>query len=173
MRKRKLLLLAIIIIASNFPCFSQKCEVSKDPITGEKLITANYKDRWVYLESKNDQIKFSLMWWFSGALNETVPKGSEVIFKLENGEIIKLNTVSDADPKRNANQVGVFSAYTYEFIIDKAQLNKFASSKSVLIRLPDVKSGSSDMTGKDQFGNLSKDYFKAIQKGSKHILTNS
>src|SRR5690606_38117405 len=121
----------IFLLAIYLPRFSQKCEVAKDPITGEKMITANYKDRWVYLESKKDQTKFSLLWWFSGALNETVPKGSEVIFKLENDEIIKLTTVTDADPKRNANQVGVFTAYTYEFILDKAVLNKFASSKPV------------------------------------------
>ncbi|MBK8414377.1 MAG: hypothetical protein IPL22_07590 [Bacteroidetes bacterium] len=32
--------------------YSQKCEVTKDPITGDKVITANYKDRWVYMENK-------------------------------------------------------------------------------------------------------------------------
>ena len=33
---------------------AQKCEVTKDPITGEKMITANYRDKWVYMENKGD-----------------------------------------------------------------------------------------------------------------------
>jgi hypothetical protein len=171
MKKHTFLLILFSLIAG-YSSFSQKYETIHDPITNEKLVTANYQNKWVYLEAKNGQVKFILEWWFSGVINTVIPKGSDVIIKLENGEIITLKTVSDISPKSQANAAGVFSAFTYETTLDKALLAKLAASKPVLIRLPDVKSGSPDITGKDGFGNAGKKYFNVIQKGSSYLLEN-
>lgn len=170
--KKKYLILSFLLSIASFSSFSQKYEAINDPITNEKLITANYKDKWIYLEAKKGKVKFILEWWFSGALNVVIPKGSDIIIKLENDDIITLKTVSDITPKPQANTVGVFSGYTYETALNKDILSKFSASKPVLIRLPDVKSGSADITGKDSYGNIGKQYFKVIQKGSTYLLEN-
>ena len=144
--------------------FSQKCEVKKDPITGEKLITANFRDKWVYMENKGDQTKFSVVKGYLGELNVIVPIGSEFIIKLDNDEIIKLTTTSESAPNSYASQGVVYTNYTFETILDKETIAKMSTHLPVLIRVPDLKSGERDI--------VDKKYFKAATAGAKFIMEN-
>ncbi|MEP7171509.1 MAG: hypothetical protein ABI855_19215 [Bacteroidota bacterium] len=159
------LLCALLFVVGNLtPGFSQKCEVTKDPITGEKQITVNYKDRWVYMENKGEQTKLSVVKGYAGELNVSAPIGSEFTIKLDNDEIIKLTTTANADPNSYASQGVVYTNYTFETTLDKVTLAKLATHAPVLIRLPDLKSGDRDM--------VEKKYFKAINTGATYILAN-
>lgn len=144
--------------------FSQKCQVTKDPITGEKMITAVYQDRWVYMENKGENTKLSVVKGYAGELNVIAPAGSEFIIKLDNDEIIKLTTTVDAAPNSYASQGVVYSNYTFETTVNKETLAKLAAHLPILIRVPDLKSGDRDM--------VEKRYFKAINGGAKYILAN-
>ncbi|MEO8149476.1 MAG: hypothetical protein ABI723_17685 [Bacteroidia bacterium] len=163
-KQLNLLCTLLFIIGSLTKGFSQKCEVTKDPISGEKLITVNYKDRWVYMENKGEQTKLSVVKGYAGELNVSAPSGSEFIIKLDNDEVIKLTTSANADPNSYASQGSVYSNYTFETILDKATLAKLAAHPPVLIRVPDLKSGERDM--------VEKKYFKAINVGAAYILAN-
>jgi hypothetical protein len=154
--------LFILFLGISSSTFAQKCEVSKDPITGEKLITVNYRERWVYMENKGDQTKLSVVKGYVGEVNVSAPVGSEFIIKLDNDEIIKLTTTAIAAPNSYASQGVVYTNFTYEVIIDKNILTKLSAHVPVLIRVPDIKTGDRDM--------VEKKYFKAINTGAKYIL---
>ena len=155
------LLFFIFLVISNLS-IAQKCEVSKDPISGEKLITVNYRERWVYMENKGVQTRLSVVKGYLGEVNVSAPIGSEFIIKLDNGEIIKLTTTAIAAPNSYVSQGVVYTNFTYEVTIDKDILTKLAAHLPVLIRVPDIKTGDRDM--------VEKKYFKAINTGANYIL---
>lgn len=169
LQKSLLILILLFIFVKLSPAFSQKCEVTKDPISGEKLITANYRDRWVYMENKGDLTKLQIVYTYSGDVTLVCPKGSELVIKLENDEILKLVTAVVALPKRQLAQGVVYTNYTFETSLDKAALAKLAASVPMLIRLPDMQTGEKDITEKWSQG---KKYFKAINTGAAFILAN-
>lgn len=169
MKPIRALLVLIFIFGNLSSVFSQKCEVIKDPITGEKLIVVNYRDKWIYMENKGDVTRLQIVYTYFGDVTVVSEKGSELIIKLENDEIIKLTTSTDAMPKRQLAQGVVYTNYTYETNLDKATLAKLAASVPMLIRLPDLQTGERDITEKWSQG---KKYFKAINTGATYILAN-
>jgi hypothetical protein len=112
----------LLILSSSTFSFSQKYQVTKDPITDEKVITATFRDRWVYMENKGDQTKLSVVKGYMGELNIEAPIGSEFIIKLDNGEIINLATISVSSPNSYANQGVVYTNYTFETTLNKEAL---------------------------------------------------
>lgn len=155
---------ALILSGLNSNTFAQKCEVTKDPISGEKVITENYRDRWVYMENKGDQTKLSIVKGYLGELNVAAPGGDEFIIKLDNDEILKLTTSAASMPNSYVSQGVVYTNYTFETLLDKATVEKLAAHVPVFIRVPDLKVGDRDMTDKK--------YFKAINTGAKFIIEN-
>ena len=109
------------------------------------------------------------MYTYFGDVTKISPKGSELIFKLDNDEIIKCVTSTDAESKRQLAQGIVYSNYTFEAVLDKATIAKLAAHAPMLIRLPDMQTGERDITEKWSQG---KKYFKAINTGAAFILAN-
>jgi hypothetical protein len=164
MRNYKTLIAFLILILSSTLSFSQKYKVENDPITGEKVITAVYQDKWVYMENKGEMTKLSVVKGYLGELNIEAPVGSEFIIKLDNNEIIKLATTVAASPNSYLSQGVVYTNYTFETSVNKEVLTKLAEHLPILIRVPDMKSGDRDM--------VEKKYFKVINAGAKYILAN-
>jgi hypothetical protein len=164
MKLHQILFSSILFLYFTTFSFSQKYQVTKDPITDEKIITATFRDRFVYMENKGEQTKLSVVKGYMGELNIEAPIGSEFIIKLDNGEIINLATTSVSSPNSYANQGVVYTNYTFETTLNKEVLSKLAAHTPTLIRLPDMKSGDRDM--------IEKKYFKTINEGAKYILEN-
>ena len=158
--------LLAFVLAAALPSitFAQKCQVSKDPITGEKIITVNLQDRWVYMENQGDQTKLSVVKGYLGELNVAAPAGSEFTLKLDDGTILKLTTTAVSAPNSYASQGVVYTNYTFETTLDKETVAKLAAHVPTFLRLPDLKSGDRDM--------VDKKYFKAMNVGAKYILAN-
>ena len=123
MKLNHILFSIVLILSSSTFSFSQKYQVTKDPITDEKIITATFRDRWVYMENKGEQTKLSVVKGYMGELNIEAPIGSEFIIKLDNGEIINLATTSVSSPNSYANQGVVYTNYTFETTINKEVLS--------------------------------------------------
>jgi hypothetical protein len=153
---------------------AKKCKTEKDPFTGEKVVLANLSaayigDKLIYLENIAGKTKFELMWSYPGSFNTMVEKGVELLFKLKDGEIVKLKTITDARPKLGTGVGGVFSSYTFEMELEKVTLNKFASVKIEMLRIPDLKSGSADLDKKMPNGKIC---FNATMKCAKYLIKN-
>jgi len=171
MKKFYFLLFALLLM--NFTTLNaQKCKVGKDPITNESVVTFDYGSRAVYFEYKGSTIHLEMRFNYNGVYKVIVPKGTELIFKLENGEIIKLPTITDTPPKTDAatssSSMYIYTNYCYQMELTKEQVTKLADSKVILLRYPDGQGGTLDYTPK----GLGKILTNAINKGANCIKEN-
>lgn len=168
---KKIQIALFFTLLSSF-VFSQKCEIKSDPFTKERIVSFDFKKRSIYYELKNDVIKLEFIFNYSGELNVAVPKGTELLFKLENGETVKLLTVSQSHPKTRliANQASasVLTNYTYVFNVNKEELSKLAISKVILVRYPDTKGDFLDFEIKVR----GRKYATALYEGAQCIQSN-
>ena len=89
------------------PVQAQKCKYitnEKDPITGDLIrktrqVSTNSLD--IHFYRKNDEFKILLGYNVNGKYDIIVSQGSNVFIKLEDGSIIKLESLSDAIPAYN------------------------------------------------------------------------
>ena len=171
---KKLFVFLIVLCLMSFTTVNaQKCKVGKDPFTGEKTVSSDFSHRTIYFEYKGDKIHMELKFTYKGQLHTDIPTGTEILFKLENDEILKFAIVEDAPPKTkvghdNAGYSYVTTDYSFVMLVSKDELNKMASSKVVLIRYPDAQGGTLDYTPK----GLGKILTNAIYKCANCIKDN-
>jgi hypothetical protein len=149
---------------------AQKCEVSKDPFSNEKTASFNWKGETILFELKNKILKFQIILNYDGELNVIVPKGTELLFKLANGETVKVITTVDAAPRTQVVQIEnrVQTQYAYISELTKETINSLSSSKVTFLRFPDTKGGSTDF----DIGKNAKKLTEAIFKGAACIKEN-
>lgn len=171
MKKFHILFIALFFTASINSVFAQKCKVTKDPITGEKVVSAGNGS--IYFEAKGGKIKYDLGLQFNEQLTGSFDKGTEVIIKLVSGEIIKLYTSSETKPSTQvyANQyaAGIITFYSLSFELEKQVVNQLSKAKIEMIRFPDGKGKTVDVMGNSRYG---KRYVKATLKGALFVLKN-
>ena len=139
-------LLAIVLVIYSYLVLGQECLKGSDPFTNEPVTTFEWKvggGRTLYYESRNGKIILEIKFGEIGAIEYTIPKGSEVLFKLENGDIIKATTIADirsgvSTSTIDANNSVTFSMYYLRMEITAEQLRQFAKFKVVNMRIPDL-----------------------------------
>ncbi len=161
MRKLIFVFIATFFVSS----FYSQCKVEEDAFTKEKVAKFHWEDTWgpfdVIYEVKKTETNFTLGWSIQGSKVETsVPKGSEVMLKLENGEIIKLLTNMEAIPQPLVYNKTIWTKYLYSFVLTDADLAKLKDNKVEMVRGPDP-SKNSTMDYKV--------FNKAIKKGAECI----
>jgi hypothetical protein len=148
---------------------AQDCEVKQDPFTNEKTVSYNFKYQALYYELKSGIIKMEMKFHYPGELNVVIPKGTELSYKFDNGEILKLTTVVDANPQTKVasgtNGVAVYTEYSYVFHLTNEELKKLASNLVTYIRFPDTKGAYTDQ-------KMDKKFPKIIREGAQCILKN-
>lgn len=166
---KKILLLSCLAasLCSVKQGFAQKCETGKDPFTGEPVQLFNYQNRSLYFENKSGNIKLEIEVTLGGEFNTILAEGAEVLLKLENDDIVKLNSNARAVPKAQIFNYQVITKYVLVFDMDKATLEKLASNQIALIRFPNGKGGSEDREIK---GRANAKYAKALQSGANCML---
>ena len=160
---KKIELLFLCVFCMNF-IFGQDCEVIKDPITNARIVSFDYANHAVYYEFQDGKIKFELFTYYSGRFNVVMPKGTEVIFKLESNEILKFHTSIDAIPKWDVLGYSINTGYSYIFELNEEDIAKLAGSKAILFRYPDTNGGTIDMDLTTRGGY--KRFAKAILNGA-------
>lgn len=139
-RQVKKLAVFIVLFFSVGYSYSQ-CKTVKDDFTNEIITRFDWAD-WntekftVSFEFKNNDGSLTLGFLYNGRLEPIIPKGTDVLFKLGNGEILKFQLKSDAVPKYYTIPV-VVSQYHYSFPIAMADVEKLLNGKVDKIRLPD------------------------------------
>jgi len=159
MKHAFIFLMSFMVMSS---LFSQKCEEKKDPFSGDRVVTYDYGTRTIYYELKQSTIFFEIKFAYSGDYKVSVPKGSEVSFKFENGEVIKLSTVAETYPKSNVTGSTIYTNYVYRMELTKSEMLKLAESKVSVIRYPDANGGMMDW----ELKGLNKLYAKYIMAGA-------
>lgn len=167
MKKTNLLLTVLTFLFLNNVAFGQKAKVTKDEFTGEQIVTA--ANAFVAYEIKNKVITLVIPFTYWAQLTNVIPEGTEVMLKMDGGEIIKLMTKGEAKPMTSvyASQysAGVKTQYNYTFELEKITLDKLSKVKMVLARFPNFPSGNVDIEGK-----MGKKLGKSILTGAKNII---
>ena len=159
---------------------SQKCEESKDPFTNEKKVSFKFKERLVFFELKNKEIRFEFEFNFSGERDHTFEKGTSIFFKFENGEILEIKSNRNCQPTiENTGKITAapggfsfpdknFTSYFLSFNPSTKELELLANKDIVYIRTPHVNGGFKDMEAKGWV----KKKAKAIKRGAQCMLSN-
>jgi hypothetical protein len=163
--------LMILMFALACSARAQKCEVSTDPITNATRVIF-FDDQNLYdtqYELKAGQVMLTKVITYESAMNVVAPAGSEIVMKLENGEILTLKSAGETAGSVNMMN-GINTAFTFIFPVTREQLSKLAASKVVFMRVPSLAgAGTRDIEKKDW--NIKKSH-EAMMKGAACMLQN-
>ena len=137
---------AFLLLAGIFSfqfLLAQDCEVRKDPFTNEEVIGYHWGKSLKY-EMKSGETTLEIEFTYSGNLKVTIPEGSEILFKMENGAIIKKATIAESFPKSYVSGQAVYTNYPMKVLLNEEDIIALAGSKVEVIRYPDGKGGSND-----------------------------
>ncbi len=159
-------LISLCFLLSISFSYGQKCEVQADPFTGERTIKFMNQYKTLRYENTGGEFTdFYTTFSYGGEQNVSVLKGSEIMFKLNNGDIVKLKSIDDANPQSRLIETTIISMYTYHFKLTKEQVDQLASDKIALMRYPSLDGGSLDWKVK----GLGKIYASKITKGAQCV----
>jgi hypothetical protein len=168
---KKLLIPSVIaLITFSTKVSAQECKVKTDEFTQEVTVSFEYGEKVVYFEYKKGAGTLEMLFTYGGDIKQVVPKGTEVLFKLENKEIIKLTTASDTNPKvvPGVKPEDTVTDYSYVMTVTKEDATKFTTSPVVLVRYPDEKGGQMDWAPNGK----QKKTMQALMKGAECMKAN-
>jgi hypothetical protein len=168
MTKFNIALLCLLTITS----YGQKCNEVVDPITSEKKVEFVKSDPSLHNYVKYELVKGKAYlykpFFYKGAIKVNSTAGTEFIFKLKDGTILKLKTSNDVTPKILGDPE-LRTSYLLTFELSKEDLDKLATSEVTLIRFPKMsEEGFVDADKNDPHLVLSQ---KALLKGADCIKT--
>lgn len=147
---------------------SGQCKTKKDEFSNETVIEYHNDNKFVGFESRNGKISIQLKEQYEGQLTAIVPKGTLLLLKLEDEQVLKLFTTEESLSKPQIYADGVYTDYIYKCEIDKGSVAQLAASKTTIIRFPDTKGGTKDVDCTSNF--FEKQRAKSILKGAKCII---
>jgi hypothetical protein len=160
----KELILTLLFILSLKPMYSQDCEVKKDPITNDTIISFTKKN--VHYECKQKTTSLEILFTYKGKYSNIISKDSQISLKLENNTIISKTIIADVVPEdlkiNNLN----FTNYTLKINLSKEDIERLASSPVTFIRYPNPEGGSLDL----EIKGLAKSNGKHILLGATCVL---
>lgn len=142
--------LTIVMFLIAIESLGQQCEKKTDPFSNETFTAYEWKSggfQTIYLELRNDTVRLSFRAVEVVPIKYKIPKGAEILIKLESGEIIRLETSHEtlsvpyiAVPEVDGNDI-VFSAYYPKANLSRDQLTLLAKSKVTHLHCPDLYGG--------------------------------
>jgi len=148
--------------------YSQKCWYDYheiDPITGNEVKGITLSNTYFFpswqlgLNKHGDQYFVSMYISLSGNTRETITPENTIIFKLENGEIVKIHANENYLPTAEVTKYGFSSWLTARYYISEDDLQKIASSRLTYVRVsigPKIYDGSFSKRKGKKFQNIAK-----------------
>lgn len=141
-------LLVLVLLYSHIS-FGQECQKGPDPFTNEPVLSFEWKvggGRTLFYESRGGKITLEIKFGEIGAIEHTIPQGSEVLFKLDNGDIIKTSTMLEVRSAVSTSTIDAdnsmtFSMYYLKMEITAEQLKQFSKFRVTNMRIPDLHGG--------------------------------
>lgn len=166
MEMKNISLTFIVLLCLVTSIFSQKCKSELDPISGENRTIFTDKNKKIRFEYKKggEIVDFKITFLYPGEYNETIKSGAELIFKLNNGEVLNLKSVEDAFPEDRKSSMSLrpVGVYIYSFNLTKKEIKKLSSSNIIFYSIPSPDGESIDFFVK----GVGKAYFNQVKKGA-------
>ncbi len=145
---KNLTILLSIVLLNSYTGWGQTCEKKTDPFSNEMVMSFEWKSgslRTLFYEARGGKNTLEFRVGETAAIEMTIPKGSEVLIKFENGEIIKMTTKLDARSAVSNTNIGTsivtFSTYFLKMEVGADQLKKLANNKVSDMQFPDLHGG--------------------------------
>ena len=142
----------------------------KDPLTDDIIRTVRTRITaprpfyyFSYIRNGNDY-KFKVEVGDFGELSHTIPRGSELIMRAGNGEVIRMQAVESASPGIIKEFSDVITKYEITYQTDEAAMRAIAESGILFIRISDLKNSFSDQTIPEAVVQISKENAECIFK---------
>lgn len=137
----KSICIGISVFLLSISLYGQKCDFEsnkKDEFTGkERKVTLDKVKPGVFLflEKTEEVYSFRLEFTYGGALQQVIVKGTEVLLKLNSGPVIKLYTVEDHMPSKQATTTMIYSYVVMKCAISKEEITQLSTSELTLLRV--------------------------------------
>ena len=145
MRSIKLALCTFAIVAmSTTSSFAQKCHFDvdkKDYFSGEHVRNVRVRignlfySWWVLLEQKGPKYSMMVQSAATGKIDDIIPKGSKVLFKLDNGKVVEVTLSDDCVPNHDVQNNTIISTWLTKCDVTKEAMQQLSESPTTLIRM--------------------------------------
>ena len=172
MKLQSILLISLLTIIG-FNTNAQICKYvvnEQDPITDDIIRTVKTRLTgpspyyyFSYIRNGSDY-KFKVEVGDYGELNITIPKGSELVMRAGNGEVILMQSVESATPEVIDDFGKKITRYDITFQMTEQDMRHILESGIVFIRIKEMKNTFSDQQIPDAVVQISKDNAECIFK---------
>lgn len=155
------------------PSQSQICKYvvnEKDPLTDDIIRTVRTRLTgptpsyyFSYIRNGSDY-KFTVEVTDYGVLDHTIPKGSELIMRAGNGEVIRMPAIDNATPEAIKEFSTELTRYEITYQMTEQNMRDIADSGIVFIRIKDLKNTFSDQEIPEAVVTISKENAECIFK---------
>jgi hypothetical protein len=169
--KKKIVIVLIYFFISKLS-IGQECEINLDPFTNEPILTFDYSPygvKYLQFESNSSQKTIEIRFVENGSLVTSIPKGSNLFIKFQNGDTIQLKTLAETTSKSDYSGPRLKVVYTEYYLkseISILQLQKLANSPVTYLRFPNLQGGYTDYSS----GDMGKAFRKSFMEGAECIL---
>lgn len=166
----KLVAIAALLSVTSYSAHSQKCKFivdDIDPITDDIIRTIKTRITgpiagvtpyyYFYYKRVGKNYTFRVEIADYGVFKHTIEKGSELIIRLKDGELIRINANEDALPKPIKDFGQELTAYEIEYALPEADMEKITKAGITFIRGTDFKNTFSDQRFPNPVTQLSQD----------------
>ena len=136
-------LCALMLLGSN-AIFAQKCNFDtdkKDDFTGAHVRTVKHKlgnffyKWWILMEQNGPKYFITVQSAGTGKIDDIIPKGSKILFKLDNDKVVEMPVSEDCVPSHTVQSNTIITTWLPKGEISKDAMQKMSESGIVLIRM--------------------------------------
>lgn len=171
MRLKSLAIISLILVA--FSGRAQICKYvvnEKDPLTDDIIRTVKTRLTgptpfyYFYYIRNGSDYKFQVEVGDYGELSTSIPKGSELVMRAGNGNVIRMTSIDKVDPEVINDYGSKITQYKVIYQMTEQDMKDIAESGIVFIRIKDMKNTFSDQEIPEAVVQISKENAECIFK---------
>jgi len=148
---------------------AQKCHFDvdkKDDFTGEHVRNVKVKignffySWWLLLEQSGGKYAITVQSAATSKIEDVIPKGSKILFKLESGKVLEMIVSNDCVPNYTVQSGTIVTTWLPKCDVTKETMQQLSESPTNLIRMT---IGGKDFTSPDASGKEGKKVMESAQ----------
>ena len=161
-----LLTLALFSATSSF---AQKCHFDvdkKDDFTGAHVRNVKAKignffySWWLLLEQNGTKYNITVQSAATGKIEDVIPKGSKILFKLDNDKVVEITVSDDCVPNYNVQDRTIITTWLPKCEVSKETMQQLSQASTSLVRMS---IGGKDFTSPQASSKEGKKIMEAAQ----------
>jgi hypothetical protein len=144
MKSIKLSICAVVLLLLSAGSSYAQCSFDtdkKDDFTGENVRSSRVRigtllySWWLLMEQKGTKYYMTVQSASTGKVDDIIPKGSKILFKLENGKVVEMIVTEDCVPSHSVQSNTIVSMWLPKGELTKETMQQISESGISLIRM--------------------------------------